>query len=197
MNSNLIRGVLALSFLAVAPALHAGQHVGEADKIEANVVFNGPSGQTTTDASGITYRAPQWNWQFFEPKVYPPEYRGTYPLYFVGQTMSFTVTVKNKTTQGNKSFKIRVKALNHVLETNGSPGMELAAPQEWSVDSLGPGETRTLNGSVYIAPNPNLPSGLDLTRVRIYHLNNGSPEAGFIREDVAVWCPPNAGPPHP
>lgn len=194
----MIRGMLASSFLLLAaPALQAGRHVGEADKIEAYVTFHSSSGQTTTDAAGITYRAPQWNWQFFEPKVYPSAYWGTYPLYFMGQTMSFTVTLKNKTTKGNKSFKIRVKALNQVLEINGSAGMELAPPQEWAVDSLGPGESRTLNGSVYIAENPNLPSGLDLTRIRIYHLNNGSPEAGFIREDVAVWCPPKLGPPHP
>lgn len=111
--------------------------------------------------------------------------------------MSFTVTLTNRTAQGNKSFKVRVRALNQVLETNGSPGTELAPAQEWAVDSLGPGESRTLSGSVYIAPDPNIPSGLDLTRVRVYHLNNGSPEAGFIREDAAVWCPPKLGPPRP
>lgn len=175
--------------------LASGRHTGEAERLEIRVEFLNPSGQTTTDGSGITYGVPQWGWRYFEPKVYPAAYWGTFPLYFVGQTMSFNVTLTNTTRQGNKRFKVRVQALNHVLETSGAEGMEIASPQEWVVDSLAPGETRILNGSIYIAPNPNLPSGLDLTRVRVFHVNAAANEnAGLISEDVAVWCPPDKTP---
>lgn len=185
-------------FLAAFPSacLAAGAHGGEADRLEIRVQFLNPSGQTTTDGSGITYGVPQWGWRYFEPKVYPVPYWGTFPLYFVGQTMSFNVILANTTRQGNKRFKVRVQALNHVLETDGAEGLEIAPPQEWVVDSLAPGESRTLRGSIYIAPNPNLPSGLDLTRVRVFHVNSATNEnAGLIREDVAVWCPPDKAPP--
>lgn len=187
--------VLIVSGFWVSSAYGAGQHSGEVDKIRAVVNFLTPSGQTTTDASGITYRAPAYNFQSFEPKVYPPAYWGTYPLYFVGQTMNFTVTLTNTAASGNKKFKVRVQALNNVLEISGSVGRPLGSPQEWTVEDLRPGESRTLNGSVYIAPDPTLPSGLDLTKIRISHLNEGNnQDAGLILEDFAVWCPPKTAP---
>ncbi|MBI4052392.1 MAG: hypothetical protein HY400_07790, partial [Elusimicrobia bacterium] len=157
------------SLLLVYPLTYshaAGQHAGEADKIQAQVNFHDQAGYTTTDASGIYYHF--GSNLLSEPKIYPSwTYGIEYPLYFVGSTMRFSVTLTNTSTQGNKSFKIRIQALNHAMETDGALGMELAPPQEWIVESLKPGETKTLEGSVYIAPNPDLPSGLDVTKIRI------------------------------
>ena len=178
--------------LVVVPttAMGAGRHVGEAGKIQAQVAFLSPSGQTTTDATGITYRV--GGWSFHENKVYVPAYWGTFPLYFMGQTMRFAVTLKNTSAKGKKSFKVRIQALNRVLETSGALGMEIAPPQEWIVDALRPGESVTRQFSIFIAPNPNLPSGLDVTKIRILHLNQGSnSNAGLIKEEIAVWCPPD------
>lgn len=178
--------------LSASYARAAGEHLGEADNIQAQVTFLGNAGLTTTDAAGTTYRVAAWNWSTFEPKIYPSNYWGTFPLYFIGTTMSFNVTLTNTATQGNKSFKVRVRASNNVLETSGLLGMQIAAPQEWVVDSLRPGETRVLPGSIFIAYDPNLPSGLDITKVQIFHLNEGSnQDAALIKEALAVWCPPS------
>lgn len=186
-----MRTMLALPLAAAlaAPAAAAGAHAGERGKIQARVSFLTPTGQTVTDGSGITYRAGSWS--YHESKVYPSRYWGTFPLYFVGQTMTFSVTLSNTAAQGDKPFKVRVEALNHVLETSGGLGMQLAPPQEWLVQDLRPGQSQTRQFSIYIAPNPALPSGLDVTKVRILHLNEGAnSDAGLIKEELAVWCPP-------
>lgn len=187
-----LRVLSSLLTVAVAStaAIGAGRHAGEAGKIQAHVSFLNPSGHTTADSSGITYRV--GGWSFHENKVYPPAYWGTYPLYFMGHTMRFSVALTNTATQGKKSFKVRIQAINRVLETNGALGMVIAPAQDWTVDSLRPGETRTLQGSIHIPLNRNLPSGLDVTKIRILHLNQGSnPDAGLIKEVIAVWCPPD------
>lgn len=195
MNKKAFAALASLSLLSAVSAYSNGGHVGEADKIQAQVSFLNPTGQTTTDGSGITYRVPAWGWQSHEAKVYPSSYWGTFPMYFTGETMNFSVTLANTASNGNKPFKIRVRALNNVLETSGAAGMAIGPAQEWIVDSLRPGESRTVNGSVYIAPHPSMPSGLDLTRVQILHLNEGNQDAGLIKEVIAVWCPPSVRPP--
>lgn len=177
-----------LSFVPAPGSLFAaGMHAGEADKISAEVSFLNPAGRTTAGSQGITYNA--GGWSMTEAKFYPPDFFGTYPLYFFGTTMNFNVVLANRTTQGKKSFKVRVEALSHVLETSGAPGQPLAAPQEWVVESLGPGETKTLQGSVALF-DPSVPSGLDITRIRVSHLNEGAEGAALIKEVKAVWCPP-------
>jgi hypothetical protein len=126
-----------------------------------------------------------------EPKVYPSQYWGTFPLYFVGTSMNFLIALTNTAAKGNKSFKVRIEAVHRVLEASGALGAQLAPPQTWTVESLAPGETKTLPGSAFIPYDPNLPSGLDITKVRILHLNEGAnSDAGLIKESVAVWCPP-------
>ncbi|HAM35671.1 MAG TPA: hypothetical protein DEB40_07875 [Elusimicrobia bacterium] len=184
--------LLCVSALAPAFVAAAGLHNGEAAKITAQVSFLSPAGETFTDASGIRYTMNGWTFSS-EPKVYPAQYWGRFPLYFTGSTMNFSVTLSNTAAKGNKSFKVRVEAVHNVLETSGAPGMTLAPTQTWVVESLAPGESKTLQGSAYIPDNPNLPSGLDLTKIRILHLNEGAnPDAGLIKEQLAVWCPPPA-----
>ncbi|MBI4369446.1 MAG: hypothetical protein HY547_04380 [Elusimicrobia bacterium] len=187
-------GFFVFIFLAASLSWGAGRHQGEASKIEAEVTFLDPSGFTTTDASGIHYHF--WGYVFDEPKIYPESTYGVeHPLYFVGTNMNFTVILRSTSDRGAKKFRIRIQALSHTLETDGSPGMELAAPKEWIIESLAPGESRIFDGSIYLAPDANLPSGLDITKIRISHLNEGSnDEAGLIKEEIAVWCPPNVRP---
>jgi hypothetical protein len=183
----------ALLFMAVPSGVFAaGNHNCEAGKIMASVAFTNPAGTTYTDASGIRYTLNGWTFAG-EPKVYPQAYWGQYPLYFVGTSMTFMVNLTNMAPMGQKSFKIRVQALNNVLETNGSLGMQIAPPQEWIVSDLKPGETRNLPGSIFIPFNPNMPSGLDITKIRISHVNEGAnDDAALIKEEIAVWCPPPA-----
>ena len=190
----MIRLITATCLITAAhgTALAAGTHSGEAPKITASVAFKNPAGVTVTDAAGIRYTMNGWTFDS-ESKVYPQKYWGSFPLYFVGTTMKFTVTVVNTAPSGEKKFKVRVQALNNVLETSGAAGFQLAPPQEWLIQDLRPGETRQFEGSVFIKPDPNLPSGLDLTRIRISHINEGANvDAALIKEEVAVWCPPPA-----
>ncbi len=159
---------------------------GQPDEIQAQISFVAPWGQTTTNPRGTTYQSGPWS--FFEPKIYASSYWGIFPLYPVGSTMRFDVYLTNTVTKGNKSFKLRVQGLNRVLETDGSLGMEIAPPQEWVIESLAPGETKILEGSIYIAPNPDLPSGLDDIKIRISHLNEGANEnAGLIKTEMAIY----------
>jgi len=168
-----------------------GRHWGEASKLEARVEFLHQRGYTVTDRFGIHYHF--YGLVFSEPKIYPSYLHGIrYPLYFLGQTMRFRVHLKNTSKKGGKKFKVRVNAVNYVLETSGFSGQVIAPGQDWIVKDLRPGEKRVLKGEIYISPDQNLPSGLDVTKVRIFHLNNGSnTNAGFIKEATAVWCPPD------
>lgn len=187
---SLMRPALAAALLFVSvSARAAGLHTGEAGKIEASVEFLGNSGHTITDHRGTTYVV-GW-WSYFEPKIYIEKYRGVYPLYFVGQTMRFKVKLSNRADKGSKPFNVRIEAENKVLETDGSLGQEIGPMQSWTVKDLRPGQSVTREFSVYIDPEDDLPSGLDMTKVRIRHENQGAADAGLISESLAVWCPPD------
>lgn len=167
----------------------AGMHQGEEPKIQASVEFLENAGHTVTDHRGTTYIV-GW-WSFFEPKIYIEKYRGVFPLYFVGQNMRFKVRLSNTAEKGSKPFNVRIEAFNNVLETDGSLGQEIGPMQSWTVKDLRPGQTVTKELSVYIDPRDDLPSGLDMTKVRIRHENQGAADAGLIKESLAVWCPPD------
>jgi hypothetical protein len=179
--------VIALATAATS-AWGAGAHQGEAAKIATSVQFLDPAGWTTTDATGTTY---VFRRTTFEPKIYPSLYRGTFPGYYYGSTMRFTVSVANTAAMGAKPLRVSVQAVSSVLETDGSLGQQLGDTQEWIIDGLAPGQSTTLAGSVTIVGD-DIPSGLDLTRIRIRHLNNGSADAALIATADAVWCPPPA-----
>ncbi|MDX6770333.1 MAG: hypothetical protein SF051_12430 [Elusimicrobiota bacterium] len=182
-------GLAVAALLLSVCARAAGVHSGEAPKISASVEFLGNAGHTVTDHRGTTYIA-GW-WSYFEPKIYVEKYRGVFPLYFVGQTMRFKVTLANTAEKGAKPFNVLIEADNKVLETDGSLGQEIGPRQSWTVKDLRPGQTVTKEFSVYIDPGDDLPSGLDATKIRIRHANSGSADAGLIKESIAVWCPPD------
>lgn len=184
----------ALLFLALGlsfpqSAFAAGAHKGEESKVQAVVTFNHPLGSTTTNASGTFYDF--GGYQIFEPKVYPSEYFGTFPLYFVDDFMHYSIAVSNTAPKGGKKFKLKITAVHRVLQTDGSLGMQVSPTQEFIVDDLRPGETRMINASAFIPMQDGLESGLDMTTIRIQHLNNGADDAALIKECTAVWCPPS------
>lgn len=186
--SSLLAAAVCLLLLPVASAAAAGNHEGEAGKLSATVAFADPALWTTTNAQGTYFRY-SWGGVSFAPKVYQPQHWGTFPGYFLGSTMRFTVTLKNTAAKGAKPFTVRVQALSNVLEVDGGLGQAIGPGQEWIVAKLLPGETRVLSGEVLLA-GP-LPSGLDITRIRIAHLNQGNnPDAGLITVASALWCPP-------
>lgn len=181
--------LVAAALLLPLDARAAGLHAGEESKIQASVEFLGNAGHTITDHRGTTYVV-GW-WSYFEPKVYIEKYRGVFPLYFVGQHMRFKVRLTNAAEKGSKPFNVRIEAENKVLETDGSLGQEIGPMQSWTVKDLRPGQTVVKELSVYIDPHDDLPSGLDMTKVRIRHENQGAADAALIKESLAVWCPPD------
>lgn len=71
----------------------------------------------------------------------------------------------------------------------------IAPGQDWTIPSVAPGETKIVEGTIRIPNDASLPSGLDVTKVRVFHLNNGANNnAGFIKEETATWCPPKYRP---
>ena len=117
------------------------------------------------------------------------------PLYIIGMPMNYQVTLANTAAQGNKPLKVRVQAVSSTLQTNCTAGQQLGV-QDYVVENLRPGESRTLQYSVNLN-DPNLPGGLDVTKVRIFHDNQGNPNAGLIMETDVYWCPPSVRTAHP
>lgn len=168
-----------------------GNHFGEEQDLHISVEYLGSSGYTTTDYKGIHYHF--YGMVFDELKIYPSwTYGQKYPLYFMGQDMNFRVTIKNIKEKGAKPFKIRVHAANFTMNTDGFAERIIAPPSQWIVESLRPGESKVIEGSINIPIDPTLPSGLDFTAIRVFHMNNGHDQnAGFIKEFRSVWCPPD------
>jgi hypothetical protein len=230
----------------------AGESKREAANISVTVDFLDPICWTTTNALGTTYNFIA-DGSSFEPKVYPPLYWGSFPGYYYGTTMRFTVTLKNTAGEGKKSkahedegegghsrdkrseehqdvddrlfahdqefrrcerpgaggckprsgdggrqgqpdrhgksFQVKVQAISNVLEVDGGIGQQIGEIQEWTVEGLAPGQTQTLAGSLLILGD-NLPSGLDLTRIRVLRLNGDDDADDLIKVSSFVWCPP-------
>jgi hypothetical protein len=179
--------ITALTLALPRAAAESGNHTGENADLSTSIEFLAPALWTTTDALGTSFGlgAPR------DPAfIYPSSLWGTYPGYYIGQTMHFRVTLSNTADHGNKTFKLTVSAASNAVELDGSDGVAIGAPQQWSVDSLAPGQTQVLDGSVSIT-GANIPVGLDVTRITIQHPNQGGdPTAGIIKVQTGVWCPP-------
>ena len=122
MFKKIVLVALCLSLAAVSSVLgKQGRHIGENRMLDVDIIFSNPSGTTVTDASGVYYK--YWGYVFHENKVYPQQYWGEYPLYFVGQHIPITVTVTNKGPRAKS--KIRVKTEAYTLQTTGASGMSV------------------------------------------------------------------------
>jgi len=180
--------------LTAAPLAHAaGQHNGEADKLNTQITFLSPYGETTAGPTGTTFDISQYGIKYTDTSlIYAPQIWGTYPLYLIGMPMNFNVTVTNTVEHGNKPpFNIRVEALSNILNMDGSAGVPIG-DQEYVVENLRPGESRTLTYSV-ILDNPDLFKGLNVTDIEIFHISKGkgNTDADLISQQTVYWCPPS------
>jgi hypothetical protein len=163
---------------------------GEAAKLDVSIQFLAPQLTTIVSDQGTDFVG-----VFFDHSLtYPPSLYGSYPGYFIGTTMRFQVTITNTTTNGNKTFKLTVRAASNAINSpDGSDGVAIGTPQEWSVTDLGPGQTQVITGQVDLTGS-DIPIGLDVTRISVFHPNDGAPTAGLIKVQTGVWCPPPAAP---
>ena len=171
-------------------AQKAGKHLGETRQLEVEITFWGEFGQTVTDENGTHYYRYSGGTSH-EDKVYPPEYWGTFPLYYFGMSNGVTVTIRNNGPRRKAKLCIRTEA--YVLRTDGSSGHALIAPREIEVE-VARGETETIDASFIIFYTPQSESGMDLFFVKVSHANEGggpgNSEPALIAVKQGVFCPP-------
>jgi hypothetical protein len=196
-----IASVVALS---AAPPVSAGLHLGDQKPIEVEVVYLSPPGILTIDEEGATYYFPEWNLTIHEDREYDERYYGTYPVYFIGQTMHFEIRVRNRSARTYRNLLVEATQEYHLASgaTYGEP-LPGESTQKWFVERLGPNEEVVLKGAYYASP-ATLP-GLDQTHVSIYHWSNGervplkaqalgasAPGRLFWDDpEAGVYCPPS------
>lgn len=131
--------------------------------IDVNVGFSGQSGVTITDENGTFYNC--MGWSFFEPKVYPPEYWGVFPLYFFGDVVGVSLTVTN--LDASTQADVRLRRECYCLRTDGSSGGALAVPAQNDV-AVAPSQTAFLDGSFAVDYWADSEDGLDRFLTKVY-----------------------------
>jgi hypothetical protein len=185
--------LVVLVIIGLAAFLHAGtygKHTGEQKQLDVSIDFQHPSGITTTNADGTYYK--YYGYVIYEDKVYPEEYWGDFPLYFVGKTAYIKVRLNNSGPRAKA--KIRIKTEAYTLRTDGSSGIPLMEPIIQDI-VLSRGEVRTVDSSFKIDNLPGLESGLDRFIVKVLHMSEGgkgkgNPEPSLIMQKEGVFCPP-------
>src|SRR3989339_486106 len=183
----LMIAVLAVS-LIVAPGLFAaGNHNGEQDMLDVDIQFINSFGTTVTNAQGTFYNVNGYVSR--EDKIYPPQYWGTYALYFFDGPTGIMVKVTNKGPRAKA--KIRIKTEAYILRTDGSSGTKLMEPKTIDIE-LAKGETKNIDASFVLPYDPSLESGLDRFLEKVLHVNEGESgkEPGLIMVKEGVYCPP-------
>ncbi len=170
-------------------ARSAGKHKGENKQFSVDIAFSGEFGETVTDSQGTTYSF--WGYSIFEPKIYPEEYWGEFPLYFWNTHIGVAVTITNHGPRNRMKLKVIREA--YTLRTDGTNGVALIKPYTINV-TLGRGETATIDSSFAAHYVAGAESGLDRFLVKIVHVNSGKgsgdEEPGLIAVKEGIFCPP-------
>jgi hypothetical protein len=188
----LIITIFVIAFCVISvPAVYCGQgqHKGEQKMLDVDIQFSGSFGRTVTNASGIYYYF--YGIMMSEDKVYPPQYWGEVPLYFLGTQVGVIVRVTNNGPKAKT--KVRIKTESYSLQTDGSSGKPLCEPIIID-DEIALGETKTIDASFTVKYTSDADSGLDRFLVKVLHINEGggpgNEEPGLIMVKEGVFCPP-------
>jgi hypothetical protein len=184
----------------MGPVWHLqGKHVGDGEPLNWSIDYYDQWGRTVADANGLTYYHDRLGGdiQFDYSKVMPQQYWGVYPMYYLGTTMRYTVTVSNESPDRTYQH-LRVVAIQEYFTEDETWGERMGpdAAKDWYVPQLGPGESVVLEGSMWISEN--MRAGIDQTHIQVQHWNPGSGQPGpgsVIIDDAkaALWCPPELG----
>lgn len=155
--------------------------------LDVDVAFSLDLGDTITDAQGthhFFFGVVEDNFEL----IYPPEYWGTFPLYFFGTNVGTTVFVthngksncEDDQDENDNDEELQLKALNlwisnevYALNADGSSGPEITAPTMIEMEIL-PSETKTYNATFLGEYQPGLEPGLSRFLVKIYRVNKNS-----------------------
>ena len=189
----LVIGLLVL--LVTAPAGAAtGRHEGEQRQLTVAIDFSKQQGTTITNADGIFYYYLNVYLIGHENKVYPEQYRGSFPMYFFGGEIGTMVTVTNNGPRART--KVRIIAEAHCLNTDGTNGVAIMQPQVTEIE-LARGETRVIDASYIAQYVAGAESGLDRFTIKVQHVNEGggpgNAEPALIMIREAILCPPEPG----
>lgn len=151
--------------------------------VEVN--FSLDQGETIADAQGTHFH-------FFGVEVddfdliYPPEYWGSFPLYFFGTSVGATVIItasdpvncnanpdnnRDKHNPQLKPLKLWISNEIYLLNTDGTSGPELTAPRSVEMELL-PGESKAFDASFFKMFQEGLVWGLNRMEVKIYKLKS-------------------------
>ncbi len=185
-----ILSALFTGLLVSLPLYAKGKHKGEVKQLDVDISFYAVSGQTITDASGIRYCNTAGRCSY-ENKVYPPEYWGTFPMFYFGRLAGITVKITNNGPRNIVKLLITTEA--YILKTDGSSGVPMTQPRYIKVE-VEKGETKIINASFTAEYTPGMESGLDRFLVKVSHINQGggkgNPEPSLIMVKEGVFCPP-------
>lgn len=196
MNKIFIGPVVCFGLLAVFPLAAiraAGNHWGEQSMVNVDIQFTKPFGTTEVNADGIIYHF--LGRSIPENKIYPEQYRGSFPLYFFNLPTSVLVRVSNP---GPRAWaKLKIVTESYALRTDGSNGSVMAAPRETEV-TIARGETRTIDATFVTYYTPEAESGLDRFIVKVLHVNEGggpgNEAPSLIMAKEGIYCPPRYTP---
>jgi hypothetical protein len=173
-----------------------GNHTGDAKPLSWTIEYLDSWGRTVVDGSGGLFYHDRCcgGYQTTDPSwVYPQQYWGTYPMYYIGTTMRYRITLCNDT---NRTYKnLRVIAIQEYFNSAGRVGERLGddAAEDWNGAELKAGECVTLDG-LFAIPNDG-EGGLDQTHLQVQHWDKGRGQTGrgavLVDETkAAIWCPP-------
>jgi hypothetical protein len=188
---------LALASDLLGPIDHLqGKHVGDGEPITWKIEYFDEWGRTFVDATGGHFyhdrccggfRTDDPGW------VYPSSIWGQYPMYYIGTTMRYRITLTNNSPRSY--VNIRVVAIQEYLTNDGTWGEWISpeAAKDWYVRELRGYQTMVFEGSLYIPWGAH--GGLDQTHLQVQHWDKGAgkPGAGSVIIDdaqAAIWCPP-------
>lgn len=179
-----------------------GKHIGYVDSLSWSIEYTGQWGRTVVSADGAVFyhdlccgsamtADPSW--------IYPEQYWGQYPMYYMGTDMHYRITLTND--DPNRTYRhLRLVSIQEYFSPEGEWGewMGEDAAKDWYIPELKPGESVFFDGSFHIAPD-GLP-GLNQTHIQVQHWNGGKgiPGPGSVIIDdakAALWCPPEASAP--
>jgi len=169
-------------------------HKGEVPLLDYWIEYRGAEGVTTAYEDGILYEGFN-GFVTLQDTILPERYFGSYPLYYTGSTMHYTLHIINT---GARTYRnLRVVTMQEFLNVEGDAGNTFPKPfmEEWFVETIRPGVELVFEGSMAI---PNIDeSGLDQTHLQIFHWDQGKGKdhtVGMGRlliddPQAGIWCP--------
>lgn len=173
-----------------------GNHIGDSKPLSWKIEYLDEWGRTVVNGSGGTFYHDRCcgGYMTTDPTwIYPQQYWGTYPMYYIGTTLRYRITLCNDT---NRTYKnLRVVSIQEYFNPTGKVGERIGddAAKDWYVAELRGGACVTLEG-IFAIPDDGH-GGLDQTHLQVQHWDKGKGKTGkgaVIIDDTkaAIWCPP-------